>query len=347
MTLLAFVAAGHQSAKQVRTVVLLAPNGLAIDGRGDLYISDIATHRVLKLDRRGRLIPIAGNGEGGFSGDGGPAINARIFSPHDIAIGRDGSLLIADTFNHRIRRVDRYGIITTIAGTGKAEYSGDDGPALRAALNNPQSIALDRDGGLLIADTYNYVVRRVDRDGTMTTFAGSRQPGFAGDGGAANRAQLSLPMAVAVAPDGSVYISDAGNSRVRRVAPDATIQTVVGFGAGSGVYGAGFTGDGGPPEKAKVFSATDLKCDAQGNLFISDSGNNRIRVIRNSVITTVAGSGQPGSGGDGRPALSAELNTPQKIVVAPDGSIFIADRANRRVIKVDPNGRIHTMAGKR
>jgi sugar lactone lactonase YvrE len=338
---------GKQAGKKSALLSLTAPNGVALDGDGNLYISDIGAHRVLKLNRRGRLTVIAGNGEGGFSGDGGPAVAARLFSPHDVAIDRDGNLLIADTFNHRIRRVDRLGVITTVAGSGKAEYSGDNGLALQASFNNPQGLAVDSDGGLMVADTYNYVVRRIDRNGRITTFAGSRQPGFAGDGAAANAAQLSLPMAVAVARDGSVYISDAGNSRVRRVAPDGTIQTVVGYGAGSGVYGAGFTGDGGPPEKAKIFSATDLECDAEGNLYIADSGNNRIRVIRGSTITTVAGSGQPGFRGDGSRAVAAELNTPQKIVVAPDGALFIADRANRRIRKVDTKGYIHTIAGKR
>jgi hypothetical protein len=178
----------------------------------------------------------------------------------------------------------------------------------------------------------------------MTTFAGT-VPGFAGDGGPATNAQVSLPMSVSVGPDGSVHISDAGNSRIRRIAPDGTIQTIVGFGGGSGVYGAGFTGDGGPPERAKIFSATDVKSDTGGNVYISDSGNNRIRVIRNNVIATVAGSGRTGFGGDGGRALDADLNTPQKIAIGRDGSIYIADRTNNRVRKVEPSGVIRTIAG--
>jgi len=325
-------------------IKLIYPTGLALDEQGNVYISDIGTHRILKLDRQSHLTVVAGTGEGGYSGDGGLALKASLFSPHDVALDQEGNLLVADTFNHRIRRINRQGIITTVAGNGKAEYAGDNGPALQASLNNPQSIALDRDGNLLIADTYNYVVRRVDRQGTITTFAGT-EPGFAGDGGPASKAQISLPMAVAVGPDGSVYISDAGNSRIRRVTPEGKIQTIVGYGGGSGVYGAGFTGDGGPSEKAKVFSATDLKCDAAGNLYISDSGNSRIRVIRGGTITTIIGSGRAGFGGDGGPALAAELNTPQKIALAKDGSILIADRVNHRIRKVDTRGTIHTIAG--
>jgi len=325
-------------------VRLIYPNGLALDQQGNLYISDIGAHSILRLDRRGRLTVIAGTGEGGFGGDGGPAAKAQLFSPHDLTFDREGNLLIADTFNHRIRRIDRQGVITTVAGNGKAEYSGDNGSALKASLNNPQSIALNLDGALLIADTYNHVVRRIDGNGIITTFAGS-EPGFAGDGGPANRAQISLPMAVAVAPDGSVYISDAGNSRVRRVSPDGEIQTVVGYGPGEGLYGAGFAGDGGPAAKAKIFSAADLKCDAAGNLYISDSGNNRIRVVRQGIIQSIAGSGRAGLGGDSGQATAAELNTPQKIAVDKDGQIFIADRANHRIRKIDARGFISTIAG--
>jgi DNA-binding beta-propeller fold protein YncE len=323
---------------------LIYPNGLALDGGGDLHISDIGAHRVLKLDRRGRLTVIAGTGEGGFGGDGGPATKARLFAPHDLAFDSAGDLLVADTFNHRIRRIDRRGTIITVAGDGKAAYSGDGGPATQASLNTPQGIAFDRDGALLIADTFNHVVRRVDRDGKIAMFAGT-VPGHGGDGGDAKRAQINLAMAVAVAPDGAVYISDAANSRIRRVSPDGLIQTVVGYGPAQDTYGAGFAGDGGPAEKAKIFSATDLKFDAAGALYISDSGNNRIRVIRAGVIATVAGSGRQGFSGDGGKALEAELNTPQKIAVAKDGSLFIADRANHRVRKVDARGAIITIAG--
>ena len=314
---------------------LIFPNGLAVDDKGDLHISDIGAHCVLKLDRRGRLTVVAGTGEGGFGGDGGPATKARLLAPHDLAFDSAGDLLIADTFNHRVRRVDRRGTITTVVGDGKAAYSGDGGPAPQASLNTPQSIAFDRDGALLIADTFNHVVRRVDRDGKISTFAGT-VPGHGGDGGDAKQAQVNLAMAVAASPDGAVYISDAANSRIRRVSPDGPAQDT---------YGAGFAGDGGPAEKGKIFSATDLKFDAAGALYISDSGNNRIRVIRAGVITTVAGSGRQGFSGDGGKALEADLNTPQKIAVAKDGSLFIADRANRRVRKVDTRGAIITIAG--
>lgn len=322
------------------------PNGLALNDKGELFISDIGTHQIFKLDGRGRLVVVAGTGESGFSGEGGQGAKAQLHAPHDLAFDAEGNLLIADTGNQRIRRINRQGIITTIAGNGQAELAGDGAAATAASLNNPQGIAVDAEGRLLIADTYNHVVRRIDRSGIITTIAGT-VPGFGGDGGAATKAQINLTMAVAAkfsgSPDGSVFISDAANSRIRQVAPDGRIQTIAGFGPAQDTYGGGFAGDGGPAAKAKLFSATDLKFDAAGNLFICDSGNHRIRVIRNGVITTIAGSGRLGSGGDGGEATKAELNTPQKIALAKDGSIFIADRANHRIRKVDARGIISTI----
>ena len=325
-----------------KTAKLSLPNGLALNGKGELFISDIGAHQVFKLDLRGRLSVIAGTGADGFAGDGGQATKALLHAPHDLLFDAEGNLLIADTYNQRIRRVDWSGVISTIVGNGKAELAGDGGAALEAALNNPQSIAFDGEGSLLIADTFNHVIRRVNRNGVISTVAGT-VPGHGGDSGSATKAQINLTMAVAVGNDGSIFISDAANSRIRRVTPDGIIQTIAGFGPAQDTYGGGFAGDGGAPAKAKLFSATDLKFDAAGNLFICDSGNHRIRVIRNGVIATVAGCGRQGAGGDGGEATKAELNTPQKIVVASDGSFFIADRANHQIRKVDNRGTITTI----
>lgn len=327
--------------KQVQPALSL-PNGLALNAKGELFISDIGAHQVFKLANHGRLTVIAGTGEDGFSGDGGLATKAQLHAPHDLLFDAAGDLLIADTENQRIRRIDPAGVITTVAGNGNAEYAGDGGTATAASLNNPQSIAFDHEGRLLIADTYNHVVRRVDHNGIITTIAGT-VPGHGGDGGPAAKAQINLTMAVAVGPDGSIFISDAANSRIRQVRPEGTIQTIAGFGPAQDTYGGGYAGDGGPAAKARLFSATDLKFDAAGNLFICDSGNHRIRVIRNGIISTVAGSGRLGSSGDGKEATKAELNTPQKIAVAKDGSIFIADRANHCIRKVDAHGIITTI----
>jgi sugar lactone lactonase YvrE len=340
-----FVAMPRQHAQQRAAAIrLIYPNGLALDDKGELYISDIGAHRVFKLNPQGRLIVIAGTGEGGFGGDGGPATRALLNGPHDLAFDAEGRLLIADSYNHRIRRVDRQGIITTVAGNGTAPYMAYGSTAPKDTLNNPQGVAVDGAGDILIADTYNRVVRRLDRNGALTIIAGSKA-GLSGDGGAATEAQLNLPTDVSVGPDGSIYISEAANSRIRCLTTDGKIRTVTGFGGGEGLGGAGFLGDGGPAEKGKLFSPADVKVDAAGNLYISDSGNNCIRAIRNGIITTIAGTGKAGFSGDGKEAVTAELNTPMKIAVAKDGSIFIADRANQRVRKVDAKGIISTIVG--
>lgn len=321
---------------------LLSPNGLALDEQGNLFISDIGVHCIFKLDRRGRLTLVAGTGEAGFSGDGGPAKLARLRSPHDLLVDQQGNLLVADTGNQRIRRIDERGLITTVAGDGRPLQSNYNGVPPPLSLNNPQGLALAADGSLLIADTYNHVVRRLDQQGKLTILAGS-VAGYGGDGGPADKAQLNLPMAVAVGPDGSVLISDAANSRLRRVSPDGRIQTVAGYGPAQDTYGAGFAGDGGPLEKAKFFSPTDLKFDAAGQLFICDSGNHRIRAWRQNAVTTVAGNGQLGFSGDGQVATAATLNSPQKLALTKDGGFFIADRANQRVRHVDARGVIRTI----
>ncbi len=326
-------------------VRLAHPNGLAFDTAGNLLVSDIGTHRILRCAPSGALSSIAGTGEGGFSGDNGPAARARMFAPHDLVVASGGEILIADTYNHRIRRLDRQGRITSVVGDGRGAYRGDGGPALRASLNNPQGLALGPDGTFYIADTYNHVVRRVDPRGIITTFAGT-EAGLAGDGGPALRARLSLPTAVAVAPDGMVYVSDSGNNRLRRITPAGTIETIVGSGPGSGTAGAGFAGDGEPAAKGKLFAAADVKVDARGNLFLSDTGNCRVRQIRNGILSTLAGSGSPGFSGDRGPAGQAALSPPQTLLLGSDGSVYFADRANHRVRRVDSSGRIETVCGR-
>ncbi len=324
---------------------LNSPNGLALDAQGNLFISDLGAHCIFKLARQGQLVLVAGTGAAGFSGDGGPANQAQLRSPHDLLFDAQGNLLIADTGNQRIRGIDRRGVITTLAGDGRPLQSNFNGVAPPHSLNNPQGLALAADGSLLIADTFNHVVRHLDQQGKLTILAGS-VGGYGGDGGAADKAQLNLPMALATGPDGSVYISDAGNSRLRRVTPDGRIQTVAGYGPAQDTYGAGFAGEGGPLEKAKFFSPTDLKFDAAGQLYICDSGNQRIRAVRQNAVTTVAGNGRLGFAGDGQAATAAELNSPQKLALTEDGGFYFSDRANQRVRRVDAHGIIRTIVGR-
>jgi YD repeat-containing protein len=227
---------------------------------------------------------VAGNGRQGYSGDGGPALEAGIVPP-DIALGPDGTLYIADYYYSCVRRVGPDGIITTVAGNGTEGFSGDGGPATQALLNNPQGVAVAPDGSLFIADTGNDRVRRVGPDGIITTVAGGGGFGFSGDGGPATKASLFWPQGVAIGPDGSLFIADTLNYRVRRVDPDGTITTV----AGNGQYG--FGGDGGPATEAWLsYDLSGAAVDSEGNLYIGDVDNGRVRRIdTNGIITTVAG----------------------------------------------------------
>jgi RHS repeat-associated protein len=288
---------------------------------------------------------VAGNGGWWYGGDGGPATEASLSDPREIAVGPDGSLYIADLVDNRIRRVGPDGVITTVAGNGTQGFGGDGGPATQASLNYPSGVAVWPDGGLYIEDAGNQRIRRVGPDGVITTVAGNGTQGFGGDGGPATQASLGLveglsfSPGIAVGPDGSLYIADTGNSRIRRVGPDGVITTVAGNGT------QGFGGDGGPATQASLFSDRSVAIGLDGSLYIADLGRIR-RVGPDGVITTVAGGGQPADGlGDGGPATQASLNHPAGIAVGPDGSLYIADVVNQRIRRVGPDGVITTVAG--
>lgn len=290
----------------------------------------------------GVIRTVAGSNQRGYSGDGGSATSAAFDQPRAAAVGPDGSVYIADTFNHRVRRVDPRGAVSTLVGTGQAAYSGDDGPAGAATLHWPHGVAVDPSGaGLYIADSANHRVRRVDlASGLISTVAGGATAGAAGDGGPAVAAQLEDPKAVWAAPSGDLYIADSGNERVRRVDRSGTISTI----AGTGV--PGYSGDGGPALAAQFDGPRGVAGDSAGNLYVADDNNNRVRRIDPSgVVTTVAGTGAADFSGDGGPARSAQLNHPRGVAVDGRGNLFIADSMNARIRMVDPAGVISTVAG--
>jgi RHS repeat-associated protein len=284
------------------------------------------------------ITTVAGSDADGFSGDGGPATAARLWSPWGVAAGPDGSLYIADSVNNRIRRVRPDGIITTVAGNGALGFAGDGGPAVMATLWGPSGIAVGPDGSLYIADAGNNRIRRVGPSGIIITVAGSAATtGFAGDGGPAVDAALYRPFAIAVGPDGSLYIPTV--NRIRRVGPDGIITTIVGS-------VPGFSGDGGKAALAKLDSPLGVVVGPDGSIYIADANNNRIRRVGpDGIISTVAGSGAPGFGGDGEAAVSARLYNPYGVAVSADGSFYIADAENHRVRRVAPDGIITTVAG--
>jgi len=284
--------------------------------------------------------------EGGgpfFGGDNGPATSALLYSPYGIAVDNDGNLYIADSGNCRIRKVSK-GVITTVAGNGKPElgtsFSGDGGPATSAPLSGPVGVAVDSAGNIYIADVNKFRIFEVS-NGVITTVAGSGghgqfdAGGFGGDGGPATSAWLNEPSGVAVDSAGNIYIADSGNNRIREVSI-GVITTVAGGGSS--------LGDGGPATSAQLNGPSGIAVDAAGNLYIADTYNNRIRKVANGVITTVAGDGAQGLGGDGGPAISAQVFRPQGAAVDSSGSLYIADTINNRIRKV-ANGVVTTVAG--
>jgi YVTN family beta-propeller protein len=320
------------------TQVQMDPANIAIGTDGSVYIADAANHRIRRVSSSGTITTVAGNGTGGYSGDGGAAPQAQLHAPKAVAVGADGSLYIADTGNHRIRRVSSGGTITTVAGNGIGGYSGDGGPAAAAQLNYPENVVLGADGSLYIADRGNNAIRRIASNGTITTVAGNGTYGYSGDGGLGTAAQLSYPTGVATAADGSLYIVDTSNHCLRRVGPDGTITTVAGNGA------LGYSGDGGPAAAAQLNYPTSVALAADGNLYLADAGNNAIRRIgSDGTITTVAGNGTYGYSGDGGLATAAQLSYPTGVALATDGSLYIAD--NGRIRLVNAAGIITTVAG--
>lgn len=363
---------------------LTAMSGVATDRSGNLYIADTWADRVRKIDLHGTISTVAGTSEEGRSGDGGPAIEARLNRPHGLAIDDSGNIYIADTDNHLIRRVDASGMISTVAGTGEAGYSGDGRSATEAQLDEPHAVAIDPAGNVFIADTGNRTVRRVDAAGIITTVAGTGPRGRGRVTGVGTEVRMSRPRALAIDRSGDVYIADQWADRILRldttgiiavfvglgrrefdspgdIAVDAEGNAYVAFGsmhtvlrvepsglvapfAGSGRYG--FSGDGGPAVNAQLAFPTGVATDGIGNVYIADNSNHRIRMVdRGGTIETIAGTGTKGFGGDGGPATSASFYYPADVAAGAEGSVYVADGRNNRIRKIDSAGIVTTIAG--
>ena len=328
------------SGKATETEISLV-DGIAMDKKGDVYIAMREHNIISRIDTKGMMTRYAGSGESGFSGDGGPAIKANFKTPAGLAFDPEGNLYIADRENHRVRKIDTSGNISTFAGIGKAGFSGDGGPAVRAKLNLPSGLATDKKGNLFISDRSNDRIRVVDKKGVIRTYAGSGVAGFQGDAGPALKAQLDKPFGIALDEAENLYIADRNNNRVRKVSPEGIITTVAGDG------GFFFMGDNGPAYRASVAAPTGVAVDKKGNLYIADRNNNRIRLVdKLGMIRTVAGTGQQDYNGDSETARETNLYLPFGLIVDSNDNLLIIDRSHYRIRRIDPkSGEVETVAG--
>ncbi len=303
---------------------LLEPRNVAVDAAGNLYISEFAGHRVRKVTRSGQIATVAGTGTAGFNGDGGPANAAQLAYPAGLAIDGHGTLYVADSQNQRIRQVLSSGAISTLLGGTPA-----------TALFTPTAIAADASGAIYVAD-YSNIVRAYTPGGAWINFAGTGGLGFAGDGGPAVSATLAAAHDLAVDTRGRLYLADG--ARIRRVGADGIIQTIAGD---QNLYAIG---DGGDATAAPLYRPSAVALDNSGNLYVAETGAQRIRrVSASGQITTLAGTGVAGTAGDGGPAISAQLNSPAAVTVDAFGNVIVADANNHRVRQIATGGQISTV----
>ncbi len=337
------------------------PNGQVLHkGNGERRSAD---NRYLNLNRI--IVPVAGNGDFGYGGDGGAAMNARLTSPRDVAVGNDGSVYIADPFDYRIRRIAPDGIISTYAGNGAAGFGGDGGPATLAEFDEPSRVEIGADGALYISDTGNNRIRRVDASGFITTVAGSGavpndgstesgcpgelnprtgQPSgiSATDGCLATDFILYFPRAMAFGRDGRMYVSSSGTegNRIFEITPDGHVRYFAGTGDN------GYNGDGIPASEAWLTTIGDMVVASDGSVIFSEPDNQRIRRIDTTgIIHTYAGTGVFGFSGDGGPATLATFRNPDGLALNADGELLIVDSSNQRIRKIDSGGVITTVVG--
>jgi len=318
---------------------LRQPTGLAVNSSGVVYIADTGDNIVRKVTSDGLISLVAGDGFASFAGDLGPATAAELNHPGDLAFDSSGNIYIADTGNARIRKITSDGNINTIAGAGAQSSTGDGAAATKATLYAPMSVSLDGSNNIYILENGDSRIRKIDSSGNISTIAGTGVAGFAGDGSAASNAQMNFPTGMAIDSSGNLYIADTLNGRVRKISSN-NISSI----AGNGVLS--YSGDGGLATSAQMNYTFAVAADSSGNVYIADSANHVVRrVAKSGVITTFAGNGNPGFGGDGGAAASAQLNSPQGVAVDAAGNVYIADTQNDRIRRVTPTGAISTYAG--
>lgn len=324
-------------AEKVTLVVggdLNEPFGVDFDTSGAMFLVELAGNKVRRLDKDGKLTMIAGTGEKGFSGDGGPALKAQFNGPHHLLVGPDGDVWVADTWNNCVRKIEpKTGTITRVAGSGEKGFSGDGGPALQAKFGGIYCLAFDAKGEhLYVADLDNRRIRAVNlKSGIVTTVAGNGQKGVPQDGGEAKAQPLVDPRAVTVDSKGNIYVLERGGHALRVVDPAGRIRTVAGTGK------AGLSGDGGPGLQAQMNGPKHVSVDGEDRVLIADAESNTARRYdpKDGKIYRVAGTGKKGAAGLGGAPEQCELARPHGIQVGPGGAIYITDSYNNRVLRIE------------
>ena len=287
---------------------------------------------------------VAGSGQAGHAGDGGPATAATLNNPFGVVRGPDGAIWFCEYGGHLVRRLAPDGTISTVAGSGKKGYEGDGGPALHASFNLPHEIRFDAKGNYYIADMMNHAVRKVDaKTGLITTIAGTGQPGYSGDDGPAAKAQLKQPHSIQFGPGGDLYICDIGNNVIRRI--DLKTGTISSF-AGTGRGGP--TPDGAPIRGTPLSGPRSMDFDPEGRLWlVTREGNQVLRFdLKAGTIHVVAGTGKKGFTGNGGPAREATLSGPKGIAVAPGGDVYLVDTESHSIRKIDAKtGKLDVVIG--
>jgi DNA-binding beta-propeller fold protein YncE len=305
------------------------PYGMAIGPDGALYFCDLDNQRIRRIDLKTKAVTtIAGNGERGYRGDGGPAVDAALNMPHEIQFDSSGNIYIAERDNHVIRKVDRAtGIISTVAGTGVAGFSGDGGPGTKAQLRQPHSVAFDRDGSLLICDIGNHRIRRLElATGIITTWAGTGERKPTPDGAPLEGTPLNGPRTIAFAANGDLFLAlREGNAIYRIDRATKTLRHIAGTGE------QGYSGDGGPAVRAKLGGPKGLTYAGDGSLYVADTENHVVRRIdlKTGTMTTVLGSGQRGDGPESDP-LACRLSRPHGVLFA-NGTLYVSDSEAHRI----------------
>ena len=313
---------------------LNGPFAVDFDKKGNMYIAEFTGQRLLKVDAKGNLTVVAGTGKKGDSGDGGPGLKAQFNSMHHLAVGPDGSVYLADTWNNRTRKFDpKTGMVFAFAGTGKKGFSGDGGPALKAEFGGIYSIAFDAKGEkLYVTDLDNRRIRVIDMaSGVVNTLAGNGKKGVPADRSLAKDSPLVDPRAVAVDSKNRVYILERGGHALRVVGPGGKVRTAAGTGK------PGSSGDGGDALKATLNGPKHLCIDREDNVIIADTAHHVIRkyLPGEAKIVRIAGTGKKGKSGDGGDALKTPLDEPHGVYVHPSGILYIVDSFNDRVFKLE------------